>query len=191
MSAEPVDISHQLPPAPLIAQAPEIQRKTRRKYSDIEIAAALIALDANKGNVFKTSHELGIPHKTLDEWATNNRRMNGFVATVRTENTRALGDIMEETARNYLAQANDPFVIAATNGRDAVFSAAIAVDKMQLLRGQPTEIVEHVESKKVLVLIADALGVGDPPAELSEGETTTSCDIPSVAQDNSAGDLQP
>jgi hypothetical protein len=133
-----------LNPSPHVAQAQEIQKRTRRRYTDVEIASALIALDANGGNVFKTAFELGIPHKTLDEWQKSTRRVNDDIALLRSGNAQDLSNVMEQTARAYLAQSLDPYVVASTNGRDAVFAAAIAVDKMQLLRGLPTSIQASV-----------------------------------------------
>lgn len=53
----------------------------------------------------------------------------------------ALDQMFEDTARLYLQQSQNPEVIAATKGKDAVIAAATAVDKMRLLRNLPTEIV--------------------------------------------------
>ena len=46
---------------------------TRRRYTDNERAAALTALAANCGNVERTARELGIPRKTLAQWARGQR----------------------------------------------------------------------------------------------------------------------
>lgn len=53
----------------------------------------------------------------------------------------ALDAFFERTAHAYLQHANLPEVIAETKGPQAVTAAAIAVDKMRLLRDLPTEIV--------------------------------------------------
>ena len=182
MSAELIEPSHQLKPAP----APSIS--PYRDYSAEFKLDALIRLEANEGKIRKTARELGISDMTLRHWIEQD---NAQLRQVRAGAKGEYADAFERVSRIYLDRAAEPEAIEKTSGYYAVIAASDAMKSAQLLRGQPTEIVEHVESKKVLVLIADALGVGDPPAELSEGETTTSCDIPSVAQDNSAGDLQP
>lgn len=52
-----------------------------------------------------------------------------------------LDNVFENVARAYLERAQDEKAIEKTNGKDAVMTAAIAVDKMRLLRNLPTEIV--------------------------------------------------
>lgn len=53
-----------------------------------------------------------------------------------------LAQMFEDTARIYLERASDPSAIADTKGKDAVMTAAIAIDKMRVLRGLPTEIIQ-------------------------------------------------
>lgn len=130
---------------------------SKRKYSDIEKASALITLDSNGGNLFRTSQELQIPRKTLESWAKDRAGNNWSVAEMRQENTKSVADMFEGIVRKYLTHADDPFVIASTTGRDAIFAAAIATDKMQLLRGLPTSITENVERNELTVILAGAL----------------------------------
>lgn len=54
----------------------------------------------------------------------------------------ALDDYFERVARQLLDHASRPDVVEAMKGREAILSAAIAVDKMQLLRKLPTEIIQ-------------------------------------------------
>jgi hypothetical protein len=54
----------------------------------------------------------------------------------------ALDNVFEEVARRYLDHSVKPDVIDEVKGKDAVIAAATAVDKMRLLRGLPTEIIE-------------------------------------------------
>lgn len=54
---------------------------------------------------------------------------------------QALDDMFEAVARKYLAHAAQDDIVADTKGKDAVITAATAVDKMRLLRDLPTEIV--------------------------------------------------
>jgi len=53
----------------------------------------------------------------------------------------ALDEMFEETARKYLRHALKDDVVASTKSRDAVMNAAVAVDKMRLLRNLPTEVI--------------------------------------------------
>ncbi|MFA7386072.1 MAG: hypothetical protein WCZ87_00270 [Thiohalobacteraceae bacterium] len=53
----------------------------------------------------------------------------------------ALDEMFEETARKYLRHALKEDVVASTKSRDAVMNAAVAVDKMRLLRNLPTEVI--------------------------------------------------
>jgi hypothetical protein len=79
------------------------------------------------------------------------------LAQLREEKEAALADVFESVTRKYLAHASKDEVVAETRGRDAVFSAAIAADKMQLLRGLPTSITETVERHDVALILQSAL----------------------------------
>ena len=54
---------------------------------------------------------------------------------------KELADVFEDVAYKYLNRAGEQDAVDETKGKDAVMTAAIAVDKMRLLRGLPTEIV--------------------------------------------------
>lgn len=53
----------------------------------------------------------------------------------------ALDEMFEEAARKYLRHALKENIIESTKSRDAMMNAAIAVDKMRLLRNLPTEVI--------------------------------------------------
>lgn len=55
---------------------------------------------------------------------------------------RTLDEMFESVARTYLNHAEKKGVVDDTKGKDAVMAAAIAVDKMRLMRGLPTAIVQ-------------------------------------------------
>lgn len=55
---------------------------------------------------------------------------------------KKLDDVFEALARQLLKHAAKPDVISEMKGQQAITSAAIAVDKMRLLRDMPTEIVQ-------------------------------------------------
>jgi hypothetical protein len=65
--------------------------------------------------------------------------------------------LFESAARKYLAHASKDDVVDQTRGRDAVFSAAIATDKMQLLRNLPTSINETIERQEITLILQSAL----------------------------------
>ena len=54
---------------------------------------------------------------------------------------QALDDYFEQVARKMLLKALEADVIGDMRGKDLVMAAAIAVDKMRLLRDMPTEII--------------------------------------------------
>lgn len=118
----------------------------KRKYSDVEKAEALAHLTANGNNLFRTSHELGIPYTTLTDWFKGTRGINESITEMREEKEQELAEIFENIARKYLKQAGDPWAIALTPGNVAVTAAAIATDKLQLLKGQPTSIIADVSN---------------------------------------------
>lgn len=144
--------------------------RTRRKYSDSQKANALAVLSANRGNVLRTSRELNIPERTLNDWshlAENAMNPNSKrpvspeyaleIAQLREQKVAELSNVFESVALKYLAHASEDSVVNQTKGRDAVFSAAIATDKMQLLRNQPTSITETVERNEISIILQSAL----------------------------------
>ncbi len=112
----------------------------RRRYSDNDKATALAALDANGGNVAVTAKQTGIPRTTLIEW--NDGRVIPEVSELRHIKKEELADIYEDVTRLYLDRARDKSAIENTSGNAAILAAATATDKMRLLRGLPTEIVQ-------------------------------------------------
>lgn len=55
--------------------------------------------------------------------------------------SRTLDSYFEKIAYTYLDRAVEPEAVKKTSGNQAVMTAAVAVDKMRLLRNLPTEIV--------------------------------------------------
>jgi hypothetical protein len=140
------------------------EKSPKRTYSDDFIAHALAMVKANGGNVLKTSLELGIPRLTLYGWYRQTRRNTPEIEQLQHEKAANLAKRFETAAGLYLDHAMDPVSIGVLNGLEATKAAAINVDKMQLLRGQPTSIVEErtIDSRQVLVLLAESMGLPDP-----------------------------
>lgn len=103
----------------------------------------------------------GLSKSTLHGWWVANRtepnrtepiKKNVIPTPVRQQASDSLDDIFEHVARLYLERAAQDSVVSDTKGKDAVITAATAVDKMRLLRGLPTEIVQ------LTIELYDALG---------------------------------
>jgi predicted transcriptional regulator len=110
----------------------------KRQYSDAEKAAALLALQANGGNITKTAREVGIPASTIKEWASG--RVTAGVTDIRDEKKNVLADYLEDIAWK-LAEAM-PKKVRSAHLQQVATSMGITIDKMQLLRGKATAIVD-------------------------------------------------
>jgi transposase-like protein len=147
----------------------------KRRYSDEEKAAALATLDANGGNIAETQRQIGIPYRTLANWAAEERNgtMHEDVANLGNIKKIDLAQRLEEIARE-LADAM-PDKIERANLQQVATSMAIAIDKMQLLRGAPTSITdisieqraERIErmTEDERAVLAHQLGAGDTEPE--------------------------
>lgn len=126
----------------------------RRHYSDADRAAALAALDANGGNWTRTARETGVPGSTLRGWVEN--RDSAAPADLRAQKAETLADALEglawqmvEAARFTLREIKDVAIPLPELVR--MFTAlGIVIDKLQLLRGNPTDIHEVRDWTRVL-----------------------------------------
>lgn len=140
-----------------------------RDYPEDLKAAVINAIEQNGGNVLATSKLFNLPRDTVNYWWHHSDRY----VEIKHGKALSLADKLENLANSTADSLleHDFSVVAA---RDKATVMGIAIDKMQLLRGQPTEIVENVESHKVLVLMAGALGVeeevdyAEPPHKMPE-----------------------
>lgn len=115
---------------------------SKRRYSDEDKATALAALDANGGNVYKTSRLLKIPQTTLQEWF--NGRVNDTVPEIRMRKKEALADRLSEIAHQLIDAAPDKMKTA--NLQQVFTSLGITIEKLQLLDGEPTERSEVIDN---------------------------------------------
>jgi hypothetical protein len=104
--------------------------KARRSYSDEQKAEALAGLDANAGNVARTARQLGLPRKTLDQWAKG--RAHPGVAKLRHQKKEELADHLEALAGRLLDAM--PGKIAGASLIHLAVAVGILIDKMILLR---------------------------------------------------------
>lgn len=122
---------------------------SKRQYSDSDKAIALATLDANGGNIKQTAKAIKMPESTLTDWA-NNRGINPEVTEIREVKKRELADKLEEVAHaltgNILIRAESELSILVPM-KDVATSLGIVVDKMQLLKGAPTNISKDVSER--------------------------------------------
>lgn len=116
---------------------------TRRQFSDKDKAAALAVLDANNGNVFKTAKQLNIGRTTLEGWSKG-RGINHDVPELRQHKKDEISQRLVEIVHKLIDAMPDK--ITDANLQQVSTSIGIAVEKIQLLDGDPTErneIVDH------------------------------------------------
>lgn len=123
----------------------------KRRYSEADRAVALALLDANGGNLKRTAREFGVPVDTLRYW--RDRRVEGAEreeeppAPKQTTNKdvqvakESLADATARLAQRLVSAMEDK--LADANLKDAAVAFGIAVDKMQVLRGEATSINEQ------------------------------------------------
>jgi transposase-like protein len=145
--------------------------RTRRQYSDEEKAVALATLDANGGDVRKTARDTGIPFSTLQGWA-HQRGVNESVTELAVTKKKNLADELERIALALVDAIPDK--IDGASLQQVATAAGIAVDKMQLLRGEPTGITKDVSDARTR--LADKLNRLSPstdtgPAPAASGES--------------------
>lgn len=141
--------------------------KERRKYTD-EFKAGCVAMLIGSGypdNPYKLKEVArynDVEHRTLRRWWK--QESGAPPAELVTQQKTALADVFEAVAYKYLEQALDEDVISESSGKDAVVTAATAVDKMRLLRGLPTEIVQLLPD-----VVAAIESLGMTPADVFNG----------------------
>jgi hypothetical protein len=111
----------------------------KRSYSDEEKASALAALAANGGNAKLTAQQTGVPRTTLQKWAGG--AVHPTVTQMGQQKREDLADRLEGLAHRLLDAI--PARLPDADLKQLSVSLGIAVDKMRLLRGQPTSIEGH------------------------------------------------
>jgi transposase-like protein len=110
----------------------------RRRYTDEERSLALAALAANAGSVERTAEQLGIPKDTLANWASGRRHPEAVLLAA--DKKAPLADRLEQLAHVLLDDLARPERRKTASLQQLATTFAIAVDKMRLLREQPTMI---------------------------------------------------
>ena len=132
----------------------------RTEYSD-EFKAEAVALAEALGDISRAAEELDMPYSTLYGWVRKGVGNTGVPSDLQDEKRQAISDRLESLIHKILD-------IAPDKADEADFKAlltalGIAVDKVQLLRGEATEItenrnIEHVRAdiQRKLHRVADA-----------------------------------
>lgn len=136
----------------------------RRRYTDEERASAVVMLQSQgypdkPGALSTVARYLSIPTSTLAGWYTgiNNPPPSELVEQKKAD----LAQLFEQAAYKMVAHATKDTVIEDMTGQQAMTSAGIAVDKMRLLRGLPTEIVQILPE-----VVAAIESMGQSPSEV-------------------------
>ena len=108
-----------------------------RVYSPREKSDALAYLAAEGGNLKRAAISAGVPRKTLEYWARG-KGINAEVLRMVEESKLKLRDMFRDEAEAALEEAKGKR--GAANYKDLMIGAAVAVDKAQLLSGEPTNI---------------------------------------------------
>jgi hypothetical protein len=128
-------------------------------YSDAQKAIAVEIVRRANGTVSNAAiseirEKLGLPDlsdRTIRNWIEasdlkkslpRKKEISELENSIEAKAEKALDLMFEETARTYLDHASRSHIVNRTSGNAAVTAAAIAVDKMRLLRNLPTEIVQ-------------------------------------------------
>lgn len=125
----------------------------RRRYDDKFRAGALVTLEAagypeQKGALIRVANHLKVPESTLRSWHSGEH--SPPPAELCAEKKEELHIELEKVA--YILAGAIPGKIAEANLQQVATSLGITIDKMQLLRGQPTwrgEIIDLLKSGKV------------------------------------------
>lgn len=124
----------------------------RRSYSEDDVASALTSLRGNEGRIRSTARDLAIPAMTLSQWASEARRPETAenaprrheVSTRQVEETiQTLSEVIPQA----LARVKE--ALPSLNGYQAMLTAAIAIDKRQLLSGGATSRTEVLRARYV------------------------------------------
>lgn len=159
------------------------------KYS-VDQRISAIALYATTGNMQKVARAINIPDSTLEYWKNNAPWWHSQLAQIRDEKNQELDAQLSEIISragvvtiDRLKQGDEIItkdgdrMRKLVTGRDAATIGAIAFDKRQILRNQPTSITGKSTDER-LTYLADRLRALDNMLK------------PAINHDNSDNDAQ-
>ena len=119
-------------------------------YGPEEKAAAIVAIEANNGNVNLTATQLGIPERTLRYWNDHKERFRELGVQ-----KRAMLDKLDVTT--HLLIDSMPAKIADASLSQTATAYGILMDKSQLLKGLPTSINVDLERNELTIVLQSSL----------------------------------
>ncbi len=137
-------------------------KREYRTYAERERAEALAALDLNEGNVHRTAGQLGIPYRTLAEWAKG-RGVAADVSRLRQVKKGELSAKFEGLAHT-IVDSVTPEDIRKASLRDKMIAVGILTEKVLLLRGRPTQIVANSIGRETYRELQERFGLSEEEA---------------------------
>lgn len=126
---------------------------TYNKYTHEDRVRAAIALVRNGNNVNKTSREVKIPQKTLNDWVQND--ICGFNDLLKVANEqwykeygRRLSKAIDLAITELTKKLEDPEVVKKTNMRELATTLGIMTDKKAGADQRPVALKESGDTKK-------------------------------------------
>ena len=151
-------------------------------YTEQQRADALIALEANRGNIKQTANQLGIGEATLHRWIDENSE-NG---DIKSEIALAATELIPSTREGFitrLTNLRDKHLEHLENNytdltaRETVVSLGILIDKVELLEGNATSrtaVVGNGETiDEAITRITDELESRISRSQVLEVESST------------------
>lgn len=136
-------------------KALESRSTTYRDYPEELKASVIAAIEANGGNVSATSKLFNISGDTVRYWWLNSERYR----EIQSPSAGNLADKLENIAHNTADSIaeHDLSVVAL---RDKAAVLAVVIDRMQLLRGAPTSIIESSDRVELSIVLRAAIESG-------------------------------
>lgn len=112
-------------------------------------AAAIVAMTDPYGKVLEACRQAGLPDSTAKQLIRRLEvKYHRVVTEVRNLQTKELSDLIGKKLHLMLGYLDDK-VVSEASARDLAMGIAQLVEKRQLLRGEPTQIVSDHERKKL------------------------------------------
>ena len=139
-------------------------KKTRRRYSDREKAAAQALFDAT-GNLTEVAKATGIPDSTLCDSIKGNRcATNPDIPLMRRgydlgplDLAARLDEISDLAIGEVAGRLSNSKEVKNVPLPHLLKAAEVSIDKSQLLRGQPSQITQHVNSESLTIVLQSVL----------------------------------
>jgi hypothetical protein len=124
-----------------------------KKYTDKQKEGAIwFAVAAGYpdtvGAINRASKELKMPQRTLYRWVTEGVHSSdpeaaASMAEIREETRKELVELIDNSIRQALANMSNADVQDGATYRDFAWAAAVLIDKLQVLNGQPSQHIQQ------------------------------------------------